>query len=403
MPIANSQSLSPEIELLLFCSQTQITPGQIERIQNLVQQPLDWDYILALAFEQGVLPLLYSQLITLCADALPQEVKVQLQEKFSVNLHHNMVLTGELLKLVELFTNHGIPVLAFKGPTLTQRAYNNLGLRQFIDLDILVPEAQVANSTQLLIDQGYQPQFTLTVAQQAIYTKLRHEHLFWHQEKQTSVDLHWYILPRHYSFSPSSELVWARSDRLKLANQSVTILSDESLLLFLCVHGAKHNWSCLSWICDVAQLLHTTPELDWDKVQHLAEQLGSRRMLFLGLYLAHDLLNANLSEELWRSLAADETIPALAQQVHQRLFQSQLTPSSPFPDASIYLKTMESWRDRMWYWIDTIFTPTPLEWQIIVLPKVLFPFYYPIRVIRLLLKFLKNLTAKAKTITRDTK
>ena len=401
MPIANSQSLSPEIELLLSCSRTQVTASQIERIQNLVQQSLEWDYILTIASEQGVLPLLYSQLITLCPDALPQEVKAKLQEKFSANLQHNLWLTGELLKLVKLFTNHGIPILAFKGPILTQRAYNNLGLRQFIDLDILVPEAQVAHSTKLLINQGYQPQFTLTVAQQAIYTRLRHEHCFWHQEKQTSVDLHWYILPRHYSFSPNSELLWERSDRLKLANHSVTILSDEILLPFLCAHGAKHNWSRLCWICDVAQLLHISPELDWEKVQHLAEQLGTRRMLFLGIYLAHHLLDATLPEELWRSLTADKTILSLAQQVQSRLFQPQLTSSSLFPDASIYLKTMESWRDKMWYWIDTILTPTPLEWQIIVLPRLLFPFYYPIRVIRLVLKFLKNITTKSKTISKD--
>ena len=401
MLIANSQSSSPEIELLLSCSRTQITPSQIERIQYLVKQSLDWDYLLAIASEQGVLPLLYSQLITLCFDALPQEVKAQLQERFSGNLQHNLWLTGELLKLVDIFTNHGIPVLAFKGPTLTQRAYNNLGLRQFIDLDILVPEAQVAHSTQLLMSQGYQPQFPLTIAQQATYTRLRHEHFFWHKEKQTSVDLHWYILPRYYSFSPNPELLWARSDRLKLANQSVTILSDETLLLFLCAHGAKHNWSRLCWICDVAQLLHTSSELDWGKVQHLAEQLGTRRMLFLGLYLAHHLLDAILPEELWRSLAAERTIPLLAQRVQNRLFQPQPAPSRLLLDVSIYLKTMESWRDRMWYWIDTILTPTPLEWQIIVLPRLLFPFYYPIRVIRLVLKFLKNITTKSKTISRD--
>ena len=48
--------------------------------------------------------------------------------------------------------------------------------------------------------------------------------------------------------------------------------------------------------------------------------------------------------------------------------------------------TMASIGDRSWYWIDTMLTPTPLEWEIINLPQWLFPLYYWIRLIRLILK-----------------
>src|SRR3712207_8653927 len=37
-------------------------------------------------------------------------------------------------------------------------------------------------------------------------------------------------------------------------------------LLILCVHGTKHIWGRLSWICDVAELLRTQPDMDWEYV-----------------------------------------------------------------------------------------------------------------------------------------
>src|SRR4051812_2924942 len=59
-------------------------------------------------------------------------------------------------------------------------------------------------------------------------------------------------------------------------------------------HGAKHMWRSLGWICDLVALLHTVPELDWDALHARAEKLRVKRALGMGLYLAHDSLDAKL-------------------------------------------------------------------------------------------------------------
>jgi Uncharacterised nucleotidyltransferase len=179
-----------EIELLLCCSRTHPDPIQIARIQALVQQPLDWNYLLERATYHNVLPLLDRQIQQIDLHAIPPEVIAQLRANFNDNFQRNLRLTAELVKLSRLFESQSIPMLSFKGPILAQIAYGNLALRQFLDLDILVAEADVVRASELLVSQGYQPHFTLTDRQQTVYAKLREEHSFWHEEKQLCVDLH---------------------------------------------------------------------------------------------------------------------------------------------------------------------------------------------------------------------
>jgi Uncharacterised nucleotidyltransferase len=397
-PLLQRSDRSLEIELLIACSRTQITPIQQERIQILVRDRLDWDYLIWKATEHNILPLLDRQLQNIDVSEIPPTVLAEMRDNFTDNFQNNLRLTVELLKLSRLFADRSIPMMSFKGAILAQLAYGNLGLRQFLDIDILVPEADVVRTSQLLLDLGYEPQFALTEKQQTVYTGLRSEHCFWHEAKQICVDLHWSILPKHYSFTPVADLLWSKIEPFDFAEQSVSTLCPEHLFLFLCAHGAKHNWSKLAWIVDLAELLKLDRSLDWEEMQNLAGQFGTQRMLLLGLYLAHQLLGASLPESILAQFVLDPTLPTLTAQIQENLFQSATINIDPTTDATIldrerdaiYRTTMGSSRDRIWYWIDIILTPTPLEWEIVALPQWLFPVYYLIRSIRLAIKYAGN-------------
>jgi hypothetical protein len=386
-----------EIELCLCCSRTHPNKSQLHRIRALVQQSLDWNYLLERATYHNVLPLIHRQLQQIDAHTIPLAVLARIRDNFDRNFQHNLRLISELVKLSRLFETRSIPMLSFKGPILAQIAYGNLALRQFIDLDILVAEADVIGASQLLLDRGYQSQFTLTDRQQTVYIGLRNEQWFWHEEKQICVDLHWSILPKHYSFTPDSQLLWSKIDLVEFGSQSIATFSPEHLLLFLCAHGAKHNWSRLYWICDIAELLRTHEKLDWENIYSLADRFGTKTMLDLGLYLAHQLLDATLPAARLIQLESEPILPILFAQIQELLFQSrdihETTSQAQYSIFSskkdfIYRQTMKSYQDRAWYWVDMILTPTPLEWEIVTLPQALFPLYYLIRLIRLGLKYL---------------
>ena len=150
--IDRSDSLRPEVELLLCCSHTQTDPVRQARIHTLVQQELDWDYILERSSYHGILPLLDRQFQSIDSASIPPAIIATIHSNFNNNFHYNLRLTVELLKLSRLFEQRSIPMLSFKGAVLAQAAYGNLGLRQFVDIDILVPEADVARASELLVD-----------------------------------------------------------------------------------------------------------------------------------------------------------------------------------------------------------------------------------------------------------
>ena len=84
---------------------------------------------------------------------------------------------------------------------------------------------------------------------------------------------------------------------IDLNGTEVKTLSAADLLFSLCVHGSRHLWERLGWICDIAELLarHT---FDWPTLLKRAAQADSDRMFLLGLYLAERLLEAPLPAEV---------------------------------------------------------------------------------------------------------
>jgi hypothetical protein len=378
---------SSEFDLILTCSRTHLTSEQLARLQTLLQTDLDWERLFAIATHHGVNHLLYWQLQAHAAAAIPITVREAGQVALRANCDRNLALLTELLRLNKTFAAQSLRLLSFKGPTLTHQLYGQLALRSFTDLDVLVSEAEALAAMQLLQTQGYTPQFELSRDQQARYIQIRNELSFWHEAKQIAVDLHWDLMSRHYSFSPDPALVWSAAVPLTIAGQSILTLTPEALLMYLCAHGAQHDWNKLFWICDIAELLQQHPDLDWNWIMQHINRFGTATMLFLGLSLAHEVLGAPLPEATQQELAAHPQIAACTAQVKDILLQQKKTNHTSIRTHRLYFQTLDHPRDKVWSWLDAILTPTPLEWQLISLPRPLWFLYYPLRLLRLGIKY----------------
>ena len=373
----------PEIELLLCCSRTQMSPEYGDRIRHLVSQNIDWNDLLNTARRHGVLPLVYWQLKDICPDSVPTDVIEQLRDRFDANAQKNLALTGELVKLIKLFQKNGIPIIPFKGSILATSVYKNLALREFVDIDILIPEQFIRESSNLLKLQGYNSQFNINDVHINNYAKINNEQTFWNKDKQIAVDLHWELLPK--PFSSYATLAWSRNEQVYIRNTAVQSINVETLLLYLCVHGTKHSWSDLKFLCDIAELISSHPDLDWHWIEKQSEKLGNKQMLFLGLYLCQELLGTILPDHLVQQLQVNQLIKPLALQVQQEMFSSKNQINNVFEQRDIYIKTL-SLRERVWFYFRLFMTPTALELTMVSLPSWLFPLYYLIRPFRLLIK-----------------
>jgi hypothetical protein len=336
--------VSPEVQVLLCCAQTCYSPASPAQLPRLLQSDLDWDSLIHLALRHRVLPLLYRGVQTIGVDLLSSPVWAELQHHFHANAQHNLLLTGTLLRLLRLLAMHDIPALPYKGPVLAIAAYGNLALRQFGDLDILVRQQDVERAKDLLLAHGYrwweQRPGTLLPRQRKVYELIS-------GDGQVLVELHWAITSSTFYVPLDPARLWERLETVALLDQPVPTLTPEHLLLILCVHGAKHHWHRLAWICDIAAVLHVSAEMDWGYLLEQADQLGCRRMLLLGVFLAQTLLGTPLSEPLWHRLSVETAIPRLAQEVQARLFTNVSRPLAAVDRPLFYLRLRERPQDRL--------------------------------------------------------
>ncbi len=380
----------PEIELLLCCARTYIDFARAERIKILLKEDLDWDYLIQIALWQGVIPLLYSSLNSTCPQLVPTSRLAKLSKYFQINARNNLFLTGELLKLLNSFQAHSIPVIPYKGAILAAFAYDGkLGLRQFCDLDILIHERDILRTENLLISQGYQLQ-----------RQLSWEYHFVHQDSQVNVDLHWGITQKERPFPLDFDYLWSRRQPITIAGKQVVNLQTEDLLIILCVQITKDCWQWkeqLAKVCDIAELIRVQPNIDWNYVIERSRILGSERMLFLGLVLAHNLLGTALPPEILSKIQTHPVVETLALQVCERLLITDGIRGNDRPPkyldlekAVFYFRVRERWQDKVPYFMHLIheaITPSIEDREFLPLHPSLSFLYYLIRPLRAVRKY----------------
>lgn len=364
-----------------------------------IEEEVDWNLLLQLAAWHRVMPLLYRSLRGAPSQAVPESVLTQIEAYVRAAAGNSLFLTGELLRLLKRFEAQGIPAIPFKGSALAFFLYGDPALRQFNDLDILLHQEDLPAAKTLMLSLGYQPEYQLTRRQEKIYLQNRFHDRFTLARGDTriNVELHWDIMPGDFPFHPDWKGIWERCEPLSLASATMTTLSPEDLLLFLCMHGSKHSWERLQWLCDVAQLVRCHATMDWGKVMEQAKTSIGQQMLFLGLFLANDILGTPIPRELEQKIQHDPPTARLVGLVKWCLFEKSLIPTIPKYWKKVYfhLQAGERVQDRIAYWLRfwlrALTTPTLAEWNSLPLPDPLFPLYYVFRPMRLTGKYVQRL------------
>ncbi|HEY6262137.1 MAG TPA: nucleotidyltransferase family protein [Nitrospiraceae bacterium] len=329
--------LRPESELLLWCARTTVTQEFKERIRQRVQGSLEWGIVLDLARYHGVGPLLCRNLSTLCSDLVPAESLTRLRQRTHAGALLNRVLAQELVVLCEAFAAHGVPVIPIKGPTLAASVYGDLTLREFSDLDLLVPKDSIAEAQPVLLAQGYE---------RADPSSDGPYHVFLKKHTLCRVDLQSVMQSEHFMFQLDRPEFWQRRTAVQFANKTVQGLAPEDLLIVLCVHGSKHAWEALKWVCDVAELLRTYDHLDWNQVFSSASRWRCRRLVYMGLSLAHRVLDAPLPEAVLARIYADSDVQMFSHRMPSSLLADRLAGVGEAQAVALHFSLKDSWWER---------------------------------------------------------
>ena len=372
----------PEHELLLCCSRTECDTEVANRLRVLAGASIDWDYLFRLARRHSVLPLVYRQLQAHASDRVPRDRLVQFKQSYQENVARNLVLTSELMTLLRTFANAGIESVPFKGPALALIAYDDISLRRFVDLDVIVKKEDVFRARDIILQAGYKTPKPLNEDQQLVLLRTQHCLQFSRENGRIIFELHWNVASDLFASPVSATDFWRRLIEIEMDGQVVKSFSADDLLFSLCVHGSRHIWERLSWICDVAELIKRQ-QLNWATLMDRAIKTDCERMFYLGLFLAERLLGASLPPEVRAKFETDEYLQTLTEGITARLFSgTEHTPATSGQVFRFNFSLRKSWRGRAKYFAFTL-RPNEVDLSGVWLPRPLYFAYYLVRPMRL--------------------
>lgn len=387
---------SPEAQYLMGCLRVWGGGGASHEQIGPPPAGFDWDALLDLAYRHALTPLLYRVLRGEDGAEVPRAVMDRLREGYRVNARRNRILGQELRRLVGLIEARGIDVIPYKGPEMAAHFYGDAGLREFKDLDLLIRRDDIEGVWDLLIEDGYGPYTEMDARRRSFQQQQYKDYGFVRSGLphhsgplpdfrspehpnfgRMIVEPHWSVTGRRFPFPVDYGTLFDRARRVSFEGTEMSSCALEELLLILCVNGAKSVWVRLLMICDLAAMIRSQPELDYDHCLDRATRLGCERIVLLGLALAHRCCAAPLPAPVAVRARDDPAVMALAEQICSRFFEA------PPPCGLIHkrffsylvLQMRERRVDQLCYLFHSLTEPGAMHMRYIPLPRSLFPLY----------------------------
>jgi hypothetical protein len=393
--VKDQENKSLETQLIIACARTCVPEVESEQITALLARQLDWDYILSIAGRNMLLPLLSWTLLKNFSASIPVEAKDGLQLFLKKHTQKNLLLTSKLIEVIGILEKNQISVLPFKGVTLAVKAYNNVSLRHFCDLDLLVKPKHFDQAVKILSENGYVPNSqTNWWKRKLLFFTHKKDIIINSSDNFVQIELHWKLSGSHFSMPVEISQLWKRLEKLDLGGIKVNTLPFKDLFVYLCLHGSRHEWERLSWICDLRELIlnykNLRGEIDWSDLREHAKNHGLERVVELGLFLVQYFYGLRTEYPNYSKIETDIDFQKIAAQVKEKIFSLIVTPS-PKADKYMYLLSLQEKRTHriklylvyLTFYLRLILTPNSLDISIFHLPTIFYPLYFILRPIRL--------------------
>jgi len=299
----------PEDRLILSGIKINPTAGDLEKINSLIPQIRNWNYLVKNVIDRGIAPLLYKKLPLLTNSSLiPEPVRIKLQQAYYITFNRSSILHEHFRKIAEQFTQQNIPVIALKGIYLSEWLYHDIGLRQFSDIDLLVKDEDASTCLAILEAMGYRhsgnPRIEISEfidAQLKLYEKTVE---FAHYEPEilngVSVEIHIKLFTESEGYDLNLDEIWKNAIPTVLNGIPVFTLGTYDLLIYLCLHLDKHfrqgrvQFTCFNDITNL--LVKYSDTLDWAIFTETCRKYKCVDIVFPYFVLVHKYMNISVPD-----------------------------------------------------------------------------------------------------------
>jgi hypothetical protein len=354
-PNRDDSALATEWRVLVQCARPY---PEASRLAALFRTPPDWPGLLALAGDHGVLPLLAARIRAADPALIPPEIRELLQASQRNQTIFTLSLAAELFRILDRFASSGVEILLTKGPALAARCYDNPSSRQYGDLDFIVRNHDIRQATKIMIEVGYEPKISLKSIEAG---KFPGEYVFSHRDTKVLAEFHTERTFRYHPRPLPLEKLFARRASVRFDGRDVPALSVEDELILNCIHAAKHFWTRLMWVADIAALI-SRQSIDWDRALDAVQEVSAERMLRVGLLLAIDVLGARVPPQIDRFMRADGDALRVSAQITKRLPLGESVIFGVVRRAAFRVKMRGGLLQGMGYLLRLSLSPTEEDW-----------------------------------------
>lgn len=347
-----------------------------------------WQEFLTIAATQRVTPLFFHQLKKKGLDqAVPPEVYASLRDVYLKNTMRIMKISAQSRLVLKTLNSEGIPTIPLKGIVMANSVYENIGLREMNDFDLLVPPEKLARAAEVLSDLGYKPVQSFHLNS---FTQTRKHLPGFIKKDHVTIEIHWNITSPNMSYSIDPHELWDQAVPVQILDYETLMLSPEDFLLHLCLHTSyEHQFNFgLRPSCDIAEVIdHFRGTLDWHMVTERAKQRGWARGVYLALETASEFAGADVPRDVLGKLRPADVTDSVLNTVGTQILTDKYFNAS-VPEHFAKLLVSKSLLDQIKIFMKRVFLPRATIAANYFVPADSFKVYayYPKRLIDVLLR-----------------
>lgn len=354
---------------------------------------IDWDYFIKTSLRHGMFLLIYQILVDGKYIDVSDKCKISLKTLAQKLMMKSLQMSTELIRICDVLVSNNIPVIPFKGPTLSKEVYGKVGLRIFGDLDILVKESDVKRVLQIFSELNYKPLIELDTDQLQKYIVLEDDMQLSHPNGIT-VEVHWETTGRYAAITADYNFYRPNIIHINFHGSKIQQFGTEDQFIYLCLHGTRHLWERLEWLFSVASLLKNSTTIDYTYVLAKAKKMRCQKIVLQAILMVKEVFNVDVPLIIQDKVSNDRKLVHLVRRNKLKLlhlYDSEVFSSSGHRFNLFNVSMRDNWTDSIKYLLKQLFGLRVADVQFMNLPSSMYMLYYIIRPCRLILKGLNLL------------
>ncbi len=226
-------------------------------------------------------------------DLFPEDLIPQIENHCRKSAFQSLSQLNELKRIAGRLHDGGILNVVIKGPQLSRMLYGREAMKESVDLDIMLANGNDLEAVHALLTEAGYTRSNLNDYPGKIRRKLfliaKREVSYYNPGNRIAIDLH--IRPGANTYLTEHRFsdFFQRLQQYDLEGTPVTILSDEAYFVYLCYHGALHQFGRLAWLADIRAFLRIKAEkMDFSEIQTIAKKWRVTNCVDLALRLIKD-------------------------------------------------------------------------------------------------------------------